>query len=71
MGFLGLGLNLLILGVASLFLIIDFGTVEKNVEAGVPKFMEWYCGFALLVTLAWIYFESVKLVLRVTVLFRD
>jgi len=31
--------------------------------------MEWYCGFALLVTLAWIYYEAVKLVVRLAVLF--
>jgi uncharacterized YccA/Bax inhibitor family protein len=69
MGFLGLGINLFILVVASLFLIIDFKLVEDHVSAESPKYMEWYCGFALLVTLAWIYFESVKLVLRIAVLF--
>jgi uncharacterized YccA/Bax inhibitor family protein len=69
MGFLGLGINLLILLVASLFLVIDFKLVEDNVNAGAPKYMEWYCAFSLLVTLAWIYYEAVKLVLRLAVLF--
>jgi uncharacterized YccA/Bax inhibitor family protein len=69
MGFLGLGINVLILGIASLWLVIDFGTIEDNIRAGAPKSMEWYCAFGLLVTLAWIYFEAVKLVVRVASLF--
>lgn len=68
MGLLGLGINLFILVIASLWLIIDFGMIEEKVNAGAPKVMEWYCGFALLVTLAWIYFEAVKLVLRIAIL---
>ena len=62
------GINVLILGVASLWLIMDFGLVEQQVAAGAPKAMEWYCGFALLVTLAWIYLEAVKLVFRIAVM---
>lgn len=65
---IGLGLNVAILGLASLWLIIDFKTIEDQVNAGAPKYMEWYCGFALLVTLAWIYYEAVKLAFRVAVL---
>lgn len=62
---IGLGLNVVILGIAALTLIIDFDMIEKRLANDEPKYMEWYCGFALLVTLAWIYFESVKLVVRV------
>ncbi len=69
MGFLGLGINIFILVLASLFLILDFKLIEEKVQAGAPKYMEWYCGFALLVTIAWIYLEAVKLVLRLSILF--
>jgi uncharacterized YccA/Bax inhibitor family protein len=65
----GIGLNVLILGVAALALIIDFGRVEAIVAQGSPRSMEWYAGFALLVTLAWIYYEAVKLVFRLYLLF--
>ena len=68
MGLLGLGINLFILLIASLFLVIDFGEIEKHVAAQSPKYMEWYLAFALLITLAWIYYEAVKLVLRISVL---
>ena len=68
-GLIGLGINLLILGLAACWLVVDFGMVESQVQAGAPKYMEWYCGFALLVSLAWIYWEAVKLVLRLAALF--
>lgn len=66
---IGLGLNVLLLGIASLWLIIDFGLIEEKIKEGAPKQMEWYCGFALIVTLAWIYLEAVKLAFRLAVLF--
>ncbi len=66
---IGIGLNVLILGVAALALITDFGAIEDIVDRGAPKYMEWYAGFILLVTLAWIYYEAVKLVFRLYVLF--
>jgi uncharacterized YccA/Bax inhibitor family protein len=69
MGLLGLGINVLILGIAALTLVMDFAMIEEKVEQEQPKYMEWYCGFALLVTLAWIYYEAVKLVVRLAVLF--
>lgn len=69
MGWIGLGLNVAILGLASLFLVIDFKRIEDLVAQRAPKSMAWYGAFALLVTLAWIYYEAVKLVLRIAVLF--
>lgn len=65
---IGLGINFLILGLASMWLIIDFGMIEEKVQAGAPRHMEWYCGFALLVTLAWIYYEALKLAFRLAIL---
>ncbi len=65
---IGLGLNLFILAVASLWLIIDFGMVEKHVKAGEPKQMEWFCGFILIVSLIWIYLEAVKLCFRLAII---
>ena len=66
---IGIGINVLILGVASLWLIIDFGMVEQHVKAGAPKQMEWFCGFILMVTLVWIYLEAVKLCFRLAIMF--
>ncbi len=68
-GLIGLGINVLILGVAALGLIIDFGMVEDRVTKRGPKSEEWYLAFALIVSLAWVYFEAVKLVFRLAILF--
>lgn len=66
---IGLGINVLILGVASLWLIIDFGTIENQVKSGAPKQMEWFCAFILMVTLVWIYLEAVKMCFRLAIMF--
>ncbi len=65
---IGLGLNLFILAVASLWLIIDFGMVEQHVKSGEPKQMEWFCGFILIVSLVWIYLEALKLCFRLAII---
>jgi uncharacterized YccA/Bax inhibitor family protein len=66
---IGIGINVLILGIAALTLIIDFGQIEAIVNDGrQSKKMEWYGAFALLVTLAWIYMEAVKLAFRLAIL---
>ncbi len=70
-GWIGVGINVLILGVASLWLIIDFGMIEKQIQSGAPKQMEWFCGFILMVTLVWIYLEAVKLCFRLAVLLNN
>jgi uncharacterized YccA/Bax inhibitor family protein len=68
---IGLGFNLLVLGVAALWLIFDFALVEEKVKSGAPKYMEWFCGFALIFTLVWIYWEAVKLAARLAILFAN
>lgn len=65
---IGMGINLFVLAIASLWLIIDFGMIEERLRGEAPKYMEWYCGFALIVTLAWIYYEAVKMVMRIAAL---
>ena len=64
----GLGFNILVLGVAAMGLIMDFKLCEDIVAQRQPKTFEWFGAFALLVSLVWIYFEAVKLVARMTVL---
>lgn len=59
---LGFGVTIALLILASLWLIVDFRQAEELVKAGAPKETEWYAAFGLIVTIAWIYFESLKLV---------
>ncbi|MGQ0434164.1 MAG: Bax inhibitor-1/YccA family protein [Microthrixaceae bacterium] len=60
-GALGIGISLAIVGVAAFNLLLDFDFVEKGVEAGAPRYMEWYAAFGLLVTLIWLYLELLRL----------
>lgn len=60
-GALGIGISLAIVGVAAFNLLLDFDFVERGVEAGAPRYMEWYAAFGLLVTLIWLYLELLRL----------
>jgi uncharacterized YccA/Bax inhibitor family protein len=60
-GMIGIGFSLIVIGVASLNLILDFDLIESGVRAGAAKYMEWYAAFGLLVTLVWLYLEMLRL----------
>jgi uncharacterized YccA/Bax inhibitor family protein len=63
-GPMGIGISLLIVGVAAFNLLLDFDFVERGVEAGAPAHMEWYAAFGLLVTLIWLYLELLRLLAK-------
>ena len=60
-GWMGIGFSLLVVVIASMNLILDFDFIERGAAAGAPKYLEWYGGFALLVTLVWMYLEILRL----------
>ena len=60
-GPLGIGISVVIVIIAALNLILDFGFVETGVHAGAPKYMEWYGAFGIMVTLVWMYVEVLRL----------
>lgn len=60
-GAVGIGISLVIVGVAAFNLLLDFDFVERGVAAGAPKKMEWYAAFGLLVTIIWLYLELLRL----------
>lgn len=57
---LSIGISLIIIGIASLNLLADFFFIEEGVNAKAPKYMEAYFGFALLVSIVWLYLEILK-----------
>ncbi len=63
-GPLGIGISLVIVGVAAFNLLLDFDFVERGVEVGAPRHMEWYAAFGLLVTLIWLYLELLRLLAK-------
>lgn len=60
-GWLGIGVSLFICGVAAFNFFLDFDAIEGYIRAGSPKYMEWYSGMALLITLVWLYLEVLRL----------
>jgi uncharacterized YccA/Bax inhibitor family protein len=63
-GWLGIGISVVIVGIASFNLLVDFAVIENSVSRRSPRFMEWYCGMALLVTLVWLYLELLRLLAK-------
>ncbi len=58
---LGIGISLVIVGIAALNLVLTFDLIERGVAGGAPKYMEWYCAFGLMVALVWLYLEMLRL----------
>jgi len=58
---LSIGFSVFVVIIAALNLVLDFDFIEQGSHAGVPKYMEWYAAFGLLVTLIWLYIEILRL----------
>jgi uncharacterized YccA/Bax inhibitor family protein len=63
-GMFGIGFSVVVVIIAALNLILDFDFIEQGVRQGAPKYMEWYGGFSLLVTLVWMYLEILRLLAK-------
>jgi uncharacterized YccA/Bax inhibitor family protein len=50
--------------IAALNFVLDFDFIEQASHRGVPKYMEWYGAFALMVTLIWLYLEILRLLAK-------
>lgn len=63
-GLVGIGFSAVVVVIAALNLVLDFDFIESGVRQGAPKYMEWYGGFGLLVTLVWLYLEVLRLLAK-------
>ena len=70
-GPVGIAVTVFILVVASLTLISNFGFIESGVQYGAPKQMEWYAAFGILISLIWIYLETLRLLSKIQTFLRD
>ncbi len=61
---LGIVISLVVVGVAAMNLILDFDFIERGQQMGLPRYMDWYAAFGLLVTLIWLYLELLRLLAR-------
>ena len=63
-GLFGIGFSFFVVGIAALNLVLDFDFIEEGAERGLPKYMEWYGAFSLMVTLVWLYIEILRLLMK-------
>jgi uncharacterized YccA/Bax inhibitor family protein len=64
-GPIGIGFSLFVCAIAALNLVLDFDFIERGVNAGAPKYMEWYGAFGIMVTLVWLYLEILRLLSKI------
>ena len=64
-GLMGIGFSVFVVGIAALNLVLDFDFIEEGAEVGLPKYMEWYGAFSLMVTLVWLYLEILRLLMKI------
>jgi uncharacterized YccA/Bax inhibitor family protein len=63
-GPIGIAFSVFVVVLAALNLVLDFDFIEQGVKNSAPKYMEWYAGFGLLVTLVWLYIEILRLLTK-------
>ena len=63
-GPVGIAFSLFVIGIGALCLVADFDFIEKGVERGAPKQLEWRAAFGLMITLVWLYVEVLKLLAK-------
>ena len=63
-GPMGIGISVLIVGIAAFNLLLDFDFIERGSQEGMPKWAEWYGAFGLMVTLVWLYLEVLRLLAK-------
>ncbi|VTR77643.1 Bax inhibitor-1/YccA family protein [Cellulomonas hominis] len=57
----GILVGLFAVGLAAASLIMDFDSIKRGVEQGVPAKFAWSAAFGLIVTLVWLYLEILRI----------
>jgi len=60
-GPIGIAFSIFVIGLAAFNFLLDFDVIERGAESRAPRYMEWYAGFGLLVTIVWLYIEILNL----------
>ena len=60
----GIVFSLFVVCIAALNLVMDFDFITRGVAQRSPKYMEWYCAYALMVTLIWLYLEILRVLAK-------
>lgn len=62
---ISIGFSLLVVGLASMNLVLDYDIINNGAKNKAPKYFEWYGAYAILVTLVWLYIELLRLLAKI------
>lgn len=62
---LSIAINAIIIVIAALNLILDFDFIEQGSSMNMPKYMEWYAAFGLILTIIWLYLEILRILSKI------
>jgi uncharacterized YccA/Bax inhibitor family protein len=60
-GGLGLLISAFGVGLAAVYLVLDFDFIDQGIRNGLPQRYAWIAAFGLVVTLVWLYLEILRL----------
>ncbi len=60
----GIIFSLFVVGLAAFCLLLDFDMIEQGAAYGAPRSYEWYGAFGLMVSLIWLYWQILSLLMR-------
>ena len=63
---LSIGGSVVYVVIASLFLLVDFDTIQTAVENKLPRKYEWIAAFGLAVSVIWLFLKVLDLILKLT-----
>ena len=61
---INIGAGVLMVIIASLFLLVDFDTIKHSVDDELPKKYEWYAAFGLAFSVIWLFFKILELLAK-------
>lgn len=62
---LGIAFGVAVVGIAAANLIVDYDNIYRGAQGQLPKYMEWFFAFGLMVTIIWLYLELLNLLMRI------
>jgi len=60
-GMAGILISVIVVMIASMNLVSDFDFIDQCGKSRLPKHMEWYTSFGIVLTLVWLYLETLRL----------
>jgi uncharacterized YccA/Bax inhibitor family protein len=60
----GIAFSVFVVALASATLVVDFDYIEKGAESGLPRQMNWFAAFGLMVSIVWLYLELLRLLAK-------